>query len=261
MAEILSWFDIIAVQEVRDNFADLAYVVKTMGRRPAYVMSDASGNNERMAFVNDQTKLTLSEEIGEVAFPPTQLQHVKVTGVTRAFPGFDRTPYLATFVADQFSILLVNVHLFYGSEKKADIERRALETAAVARWARLRSKSKYATTRDLLALGDFNMPKRAAGKIVYTTATCEGLHCPNRSTQVASSIASDNQYDQVLFFPERTEDRLSAMGVFDYDAVIFRTLWEKLDEDPKRFAAYLRYYMSDHRPFWCQVSTEPSVPN
>ncbi len=50
-------------------------------------------------------------------------------------------PDLATFVADQLSILLVNVHLIYGSERKVDIERRALETAAVARWAWLRAAS------------------------------------------------------------------------------------------------------------------------
>jgi hypothetical protein len=133
-----------------------------------------------------------------------------------------------------------------------------LETAAVARWARLRAASKYASTRDLLALGDFNMPKGASGELVYTAATRAGLHRPKHSTQVASAIASDNQYDQILYFPEQTEERLLGMGVYDYDEVIFRTLWEKLDEDPKPYAAYLRYYMSDHRPLWCQVSITPS---
>ena len=255
MAEILRWFDIIAVQEVRDNFADLASIVRTMGSKYRYVMSDASGNSERMTYIYDSKKFSLSEEIGEVSFPPTQNKFVKVKGVSQMFSGFDRTPYLATFVAPQFSILLLNVHLFFGSEAKTDIDRRALESAAVARWSRLRAASPFATTRDLLALGDFNMPKSVPGELVYNAATSEGLKRPIHSTHVASSIATDNQYDQIFYFPKLTEPRFMDMGVFDFDAVIFKDLWEnRVDRDRKRFNEYLRYYISDHRPLWCQIN-------
>ncbi len=64
IAEILKWFDIIAVQEERDNFLDLAAITNDMGSKYAYVMSDSSGNNERMAFIYDSRKFDLSEEIG-----------------------------------------------------------------------------------------------------------------------------------------------------------------------------------------------------
>jgi hypothetical protein len=56
-------------------------------------------------------------------------------------------------------VQLVNVHLYYGSESPRDVERRTLETVAAARWTALRTKSRYAGARELIALGDFNMPK------------------------------------------------------------------------------------------------------
>lgn len=255
IAEMLSWFDIVAVQEVNDNFADLVYIVQLMGTKYRYVMSDAAGNNERMAFVYDSRKIKLAEEIGEVAFPPSQYQSVRVDGVTGAFAGFDRSPYLATFVADHFSLTLLNVHLYFGGEQQTHIHRRALETAAVARWSRIRAGSKYATTRDVLALGDFNMPRGEPGNLVYGAATQAGLKRPLHSSQVASAIASDNQYDQILYFPEQSEPKLKAMGVFDYDTAIFSSLWQgAAAQDRVKFSAYLRYYMSDHRPVWCQMS-------
>jgi hypothetical protein len=67
--------------------------------------------------------------------------------------GFDRNPYIATFQSGRLSFLLVNVHLFFGSDaKKADIERRMLETFAIARWADERQRSKVSFTVTLLPL-------------------------------------------------------------------------------------------------------------
>ena len=259
IAEMLGWFDMVAVQEVNDNFADLAYIVQLMGTKYRYVMSDASGNSERMAFVYDSRKVKLAEEIGEVAFPPSQYASVRVEGASGAFAGFDRSPYLGTFVAPHFSLTLLNVHLYFGGEQQAHIHRRALETAAVARWARLRAASKYATTRDVLALGDFNMPRGEPGNLVYGAATKAGLKRPAHSSQVPTAIASDNQYDQILYFPEQTEPKLKAMGVFDYDTAVFSSLWNgAVNQNRTSFCAYLRYYLSDHRPVWCQMSMAPT---
>lgn len=260
IGEVFSWFDLVAVQEVNDNFSDLAYIVNLMGAKYRYVMSDAAGNGERMAFVYDSRKIRLAEEIGEVAFPPSQYASVSVKGVAGKFSGFDRSPYLATFTGAHFSLTLLNVHLYFGSSKQADVERRALETAAVARWARIRAASRFATTRDVLALGDFNMPRGQPGELVFSAATQAGLRRPEHASQVPSAIASDNQYDQILYFPEQTEPKLGAMGVFDYDTAIFRSLWMgAAKEDKTRFSAYLRYYISDHRPVWCQMRMAPTT--
>ena len=254
IAEILGWFDVIAVQECRDNYSQLEAVVREMGGDYRYLMSDAAGNDERMVFVYDSKKLKLLEEIGELAFPPSQLAKVKLKGVKGSFTGFDRNPYLASFqMGTQLSVSLVNVHLFYGSEKKADIERRALETAAMARWASIRRKSLYAGARELIALGDFNMPKPDATgtNIVFDALTNEGMIKPEHSSEIGSSIASDNQYDQVVYFPESSKHCLLQTGVYDFDSAVFKKLWGSATRAV--FLGYLRYYLSDHRPLWCQV--------
>jgi hypothetical protein len=71
------------------------------------------------------------------------VDRIRLHGVRGHFAGFDRSPYLASFQLKglPLSVQLVNVHLFYGSEARKDIERRALETAAVAKWTDLRHRS------------------------------------------------------------------------------------------------------------------------
>jgi hypothetical protein len=42
---------------------------------------------------------------------------------------------------------------------------------------------------------------------------------------IGSSVASDNHYDQIALFPAEAKSWLLDLGVFDYDAVVFRDLW------------------------------------
>jgi endonuclease/exonuclease/phosphatase family metal-dependent hydrolase len=256
IAEVLSWFDVIAVQECRDNFGDLYDIQHYMGGAYQIVMSDASGNNERMVFLYDSAKVIRLDEIGEIAYPPAALGKIKLKGSTASFTGFDRTPYLASFQlrGKPLSVQLVNVHLFYGSAADpADIERRALETIAVAKWTLARQKSKYLGAREVIALGDFNMPKPKpdGGNIVYDALTSGGLVLPPHSSGIGSSIASDNHYDQIAVFPPTAQKWLVDLGVFDFDQVVFKQLWQ--GHGKAVFNGYLRYYLSDHRPMWMRL--------
>ena len=257
IAEIISWFDIVAIQECRENFGDLFDVHQKLPKSYRVVISDAAGNNERMAFLYDSRKLTLLEEIGEVAFPPSSFKRIKLPGIQQTFNGFDRTPYLAAFEALNTSFTFVNVHLFFGNNKPTSLGRRSLETFAVAKWADLRKKSTFSFTRELVALGDFNMPKRNPGDPIFNALTKLGLELPEHSSQIASSISTDAQYDQIAFFPETTQRCFTGVkGVFDYDTVIFHDLWQN-GVNKKNFKSYLRYYLSDHRPMWVQLTSPP----
>src|ERR1041384_1181366 len=88
-----------------------------MGSGWQAVMSDASGNNERMVFLYDSTRVIRLDEIGEIGFPPTVVGRIRLKGVNGHFAGFDRSPYLASFQLKgaHLSVQLVNVHLFSGS--------------------------------------------------------------------------------------------------------------------------------------------------
>ena len=251
IAEILSWFDIVAIQEVNVNWTHLLDIQHgQLEDKFRLLVSDAAGNNERMAFLYDAVKVKPLEMVGEISFPPAEYDKVKLPGISRKFDGFDRNPYFATFEAGKFSFTLANAHLFYGSEKKQDVERRALETFAVARWADREAKSSYCFTRDIIALGDFNMPKAQPGDPIYKALTAKGLELPGHSTQMGSSIASDSQYDQIAFFPGETKNDFTGQkGVFDFDATLFADLWQ---QSQSQFKTFTKYYISDHRPMWAE---------
>ena len=73
------------------------------------------------------------------------------------------------------TVLLATVHLIFLSDKKQqDIDRRSLETFAVAKWADREAKSKTAY-RNPLVLGDFNMPKADPADPIYKALTAKGL--------------------------------------------------------------------------------------
>jgi endonuclease/exonuclease/phosphatase family metal-dependent hydrolase len=253
IAEVLSWSDIAAIQEVNDDLTGLRALQDELPAHYRVVFSDPAGNNERLAFLYDERKVILGEEVGEVAVPPSQLRYIRLAGSAQSFEGFDRNPYIALFSAGTFSFQLVSVHLYFGSESTTSMNRRALETLAVARWADYRRNSGRAVTQDIVVLGDFNLPKAVVGDPIFDQLTARGLELPAHSTQIGSAIASDSHYDQIAFFPGETQAQFTgAMGVFDFDGALFRTLWESRSRAD--FLAYMRYYVSDHRPLWAEFA-------
>ena len=161
LAEVISWFDLVAVQEVKNNRRGLDGLMAALPASWRTVYSDAAGNDERMTFVYDSEKVKPRELTGEVAVAPSDLKNVTLPETTVAkFAGFDRNPYIVSFQAGTMVFCLVNVHLYYGDDTAIDaIERRALEAFAVAQWCKRESKSHYALTPIIAALGDFNLPK------------------------------------------------------------------------------------------------------
>jgi hypothetical protein len=66
-------------------------------------------------------------------------------------------------------------------------------------------------------------------------------------------VASDAQYDQIMFFPGQTKDEFTGnIGVFDFDGAAFSSLWNNPNRSAAQFRAYVRYYLSDHRPLWAE---------
>ncbi len=255
IAEVISWFDLVALQEVKDSRTGLDQLMATLPKTWRTLFSDTAGNDERMAFVFDSAKVKPRELVGEIAVEPSDLRNVKLPEATLAkFEGFDRNPYIASFQAGKTVFCLVNVHLYYGDDTaKASLERRALEAYAVARWCERESKSKNAFTPLIAALGDFNLPKADPADPIFKALTRTGLTLPEHSTQIGSNLQGDQAYDQVAFFPTGAGARFTGKsGVFDFDGAVFAALWST--KTPVQFRSYLRYYLSDHRPLWAEFS-------
>jgi hypothetical protein len=248
LAELMSWYDLVAIQEVNDNLAGIRSIHAHLPAAYRLLFSDASGNNERMVFLYDSSRVRLLEEIGEVAPAPSTYRYLILPGISQRFDGFDRNPYLATFTAGTFTFSLVNVHLYFGTDSTISRNRRSLEAYAVARWADVRRKSPHAFGRDILPMGDFNLPRVQPGDPVFDALTRRGLFLPPHSTQVPSVIQGDSHYDQVAFFPGNTQGHFESAGVFDFDGAVFHDLWASRGQAD--FVDYVRYYLSDHRPLW-----------
>jgi len=255
IAEMIGWFDLVAVQEVNDNLAGILAIKARLPSNWRLLFSDASGNRERQAFLYDGSKVAQLEEVGRLAIPPSDLGSIKLPKTTTPFPGFDRGPYLATLQVDGFRFMLVNVHLYYGSAAPADVDRRTLETFALAWWADQRHRDAYSYLKDIVPLGDFNLPKAEPGDPIYKALTSRGLVVPPHSSQIGSAIASDSYYDQIVFFPGSTQERFTGnLNVFDFDGALFADLYEKRTQ--KQFLAYTRFHISDHRPLWIEFRTD-----
>ena len=259
LAEIVGWFDVIALQEVNDDLTGLRALQAALPDSYRILFSEATGNQERGAFIYDSRKIKLLEKVGRLAIPPAQLGRIKLPGSSQPFAGFDRGPYLAAFEAGPFRFLLVNVHLFYGSTSRKDIERRSLEAFAVAYWADQRRKDKHAFTTDIIALGDFNLPRIDPADPIFKALTSRGLVLrkpelrEHLSVVGGSSLGGHKHYDQVAFFPSETTE-LEATDVFDFDNAVFRGLWNNPARTDKQFLDYVRYYLTDHRPLWAQMA-------
>lgn len=249
IAELISWFDLVAIQEVNDNLAGLRAVQAQLQGSWRTVFSDKAGNDERSAFLYDSSRVTLLDKIGEVSIPPRWKYVIRVPGSDQKFNGFDRNPYLAAFQAGKITLVAVNVHLYWGGDSTYQENRRFMEALAVARWADLRRESDNAFTTNIIVLGDFNLHKADWEDPIWVVLGERGLHLAPHSTNVGgSNILDDRPYDQLAFFPGEMEDRLEASGVFDFDGAVFETLWDT--HPPDDFYAYVRYYLSDHRILW-----------
>lgn len=260
LAEVIGWFDLVAIQEVKENLAGLDAIRSHLPKRYAALYSDAAGNNERLAFLYDRDRVQPGEEIGEIAFPVADYDRIRLPDVKGKFEGFDRTPYFASFIAKRFSFNLASVHLYYGSQSKesdtkSSLYRRILETYAVATWAHDRQKSAYTPVKDIIVLGDFNMPAAEKGDPIFDALTKKGLSIPEHGSKIGSNLAGDMYYDQIAFFPGTASNVTGKVNVFDFDGGVFPKLWQKLDGDQKKFKSYLRYHLSDHRPIWCEFKT------
>ena len=53
IAEVISWFDLVALQEVNDNLAGIRGVLDQLPSNWRMQFSDAGGNRERAAFLYD----------------------------------------------------------------------------------------------------------------------------------------------------------------------------------------------------------------
>lgn len=284
IAHILKRFDLVAVQEVNDEFRTFARIVEMMGRKYEFIMSDTAGNNERLAYVYRADKVVPNNLFGELALRPREYpkRTVKVrwtdaNGINRIdkftnlrFVPFDRNPYIGSFSSGKFDFVLANVHLYFGkfqNSKKKDerkkYARRVLEIHALARWADRRKNKATTYDKDIILIGGMNVPEMKKTESTYKELINYGWRPADYTSKTAgSNLGNDKTYDQMVFAPTIPKTRIKAQGVFDFDKAVFKPLWEKLlSQNTERttiglFNRYMKHHISDHRPLWVELDTK-----
>ncbi len=285
IAYILSHFDLIALQEVNDDFANFRQIVGFLGDQFDYVMSDPAGNQERLAYIYRKSQVAPTNLFGELALRPSEYPKytVKVKwndkGTTKVdtfkdqrFVPFNRNPYIGSFKSRDLEIVLANVHLYFGSfqdsKTRAERERyarRVLEIYTLSRWADGRFKKRTVYNRNIVLLGDMNVPAMDPKESTYKALVKFGWQSVDYVTKTGgSNLGNDKTYDQMTIAPGTIGNRIVDSGVFDFDKVVFRSLWNRLTENGNkvnqkaigRFNAYVKHHFSDHRPLWVQLRTD-----
>ena len=253
MAEVISWFDLVAIQEIADSLIHLRMLMQHLPESYHVILSDTGGNDERAGFLYDSSKVTRLELAAEVAVPPSDLRNIRMRAVSGAFDGFDRNPYVVAFRAGTLDFTAVSVHLFFGSDAYYDEDRRALEAYALARWADQRTRSSDAFSKNILVMGDLNLPIRDESSNVYRALKAQRLILPKHSTSMGSSLKDDKHYDQVAFHAGGMQSVYTGKsGVFDFDREpFFRAAW---NIDPSYFFTAVKYHIADHRPLWAEFN-------
>jgi hypothetical protein len=268
LAEIVQWFDLVAVQEIRDDLdAGIRALLAQLPSSWRLIVSETGGNDERLGFLWDSDVVDLGQLIGKVTFEPADLEPAGGAG----FRGFSRTPYIGSFHRGQFRVAIVSLHSYFGTPRDPlDMARRLGETKAIGWWCGKQSRDAQTYTKDIIAVGDFNTPSEDDSDMaaqMLDGLRSHGLHTPRYEhdgedrlleTQLGTAVRSENHYDHLLFFPPNTDSDLVDLGVFDFDQVVFPDLWEErrriLGDDKGRsdFHRYVIWAISDHRPLWAQ---------
>src|SRR5262245_13776592 len=152
IAEIIDHFDVVAIQEVRDDLTSLEKVMDVLGSAWQYLLTDVTegrqGNLERIAFVYDTRKVRFGGLAGEIVVPPST--------DPAAAAQFARTPFIVGFRTAWFKFTICSAHIYYG-KSIADDPQRVREIRQLAMQLARTLKQRGAWAKNMILLGDFNI--------------------------------------------------------------------------------------------------------
>lgn len=247
IAEIIKRFDVIAVQEVKDNIRALRDTLKILGHNWSLILTDVNkgkvGNGERMAYLFDTRRVQMSGLAGELVVPEEWEDDINDGALAKQFV---RSPYAVSFQSGKHTFILVTLHILYGDSPKSRIQ----ELKGIAKWLSSWANDMNAYHHDLIALGDFNIDER--GDLLDKTFLSEGLYVPPqlRKKEVTRSIFDQTKYyDQIAWFdgpPNGTKLSMEFLNGGNYDFVPIALQNRGLTKNS------LSWLISDHYPLWAE---------
>ncbi len=269
IAEVISAFDVCALQEVNEDLDPIKDVVKLLGPTWDFIATDvtqgAGGNRERMAFVYDTRKVQFRHIAGEVVIP----KHKLLAGEQQ----FARTPFLVSFQSGWFRFSLCTVHIYFGEDSPGSdgYKRRVEEIEYIA--SDLASRAKR-DNENYIILGDFNI-KNPMDETM-TALTKAGFQLPPEL--FPSNLLGTKYYDQIAFSTRKDMLTFLSAGVLDFSRSVYREdhyehyapalperhrdladNGEPLDRKKDReyyTKRWRTWQMSDHLPLWVELAVD-----
>lgn len=252
ITEIISRFDVVAIQEIKGDLAALRTMMKTLGPGWNFLMTDVtrgdSGNNERLGFIYDSNRVQLSGLAGELVVPEDWDSVIPSGALQRQFA---RTPYAVSFRAGSETFILVTLHVDYGTSSTGRIP----ELKGIAEWLYGWANQTNRYGQNLIALGDFNIDRR--GDDLWKAFTSTGLAVPEDLNSVKRSIFTEDNvetlskyYDQIAWFTKGKRIKLQMEyvkgGGFDFVPHLYT------DKNMPKLS--LQHRISDHYPLWAEFN-------
>jgi hypothetical protein len=290
IAEILSRFDFVAVQEVNE-LDEWLEVMSILGPEWDFIATDVTdtrlgGNGERLTYLFDRRKVTFRNIAGEIVLPNSML----ISQVTAEIDGeklyagkqFRRTPFLTAFQSDWFKFDICTVHIYYGADSGAQLKERIEEIDRIAAYLAARAEASLKAKRALILLGDFNImhPEHKTMKAL----TDRGFVVP-KTLKHPTNLDETKYYDQIAFmtdpevvkYIETSSDHAKSRnaGILN----IFTSVYRPSDFDQYQDAAgktpngkdktgaalktyyadWKTYQLSDHKPMWVRIRSNAAT--
>jgi len=195
IAEVISAFDVIAVQEICRDIKPLRRVLELLGGSYEMILTDVtegpSGNKERACFIYNKNKVEFRNIAGEIVLPFKK----QISDVTKQRQ-FARTPYTCSFKAGWFEFMFSSVHIYYGkqSKKSDEYKRRVKEISAIVNY--LKNMAEKEKNNHIL-VGDFNID--AHGDKAFNALQSKGFEI--FQNKIGSNAKQNKFYDQISWLP------------------------------------------------------------
>ncbi len=259
IAEVISCFDLVAVQEVNRNLGEFLEVMRIMGREWDFIATDTTegsgGNAERMAFVYNTDKVWFRNIAGEIVLPQGQtvvsraralddqpegargalaaaaeaktVQSAIDRGLTEVEQQFARTPFVVSFQSGWFRFNLCTVHIYYGQDSGPGLQRRIREIRELVKFFADRQDKENALAGDepgrsenYILLGDFNVVSPEHETMLALRD--RGFTIPPAIDGDRIRTPEDHFYDQIAVRVAEPSFRVVTGGLVDIYESVFR---------------------------------------
>ena len=240
IADICERFDIVAIQEVKTNLQGLAKLQKMLPGHYQILVSDPTGNNERMAFLYDKRTVISTGLVCEIAFngliaSPNVFQ-------------FQRSPYCASFRAGRFDFTLVSVHIAEGSGQGAvGLNLREQEIQELVKFIKREATRAQGNVfdSDFLLVGDFNIQSDGDRFFKVLTGGDEPrFKMPPGMNTLATNFDQTKTFDKIAWIPSDEFVFTGKFGTIPFGDVLYK--------EPGQPAGAARKEVSDHLPLWAE---------